>query len=177
MYKIYDKSAAIRNVKEYLYIVSERIYPQISRTTIDGIYDEDTKKAVAEFQKIKGIEPSGEVSYETFTLLYNDYKSVMDDFYTFDYIIESGGFPLKSGSSSEDVRLLHILINELSKTYSKIENVGTGSYYSHKTAKSVRLLRKLFAMEDGDYVDKPLYLRIKKEIKSRRNADQNSFNC
>lgn len=170
MYNAYNKKAAIRTVKEYLYVVSETLHPEISRTTIDGIYDEDTKKSVAEFQNLKFVEPSGEVNYETFTLLYKDYKSAKEDFIIADYIIEDSGFPIARGDMSEDVRVIHILIKELSKTHTNITGVGTGNYYSNNTAKVIEELRKLFMMPSGNHVDKELYTRMKKEVNAQRSA-------
>ena len=61
MYNIHDKSSAIRAAKEQLFAISEKLYPQVPRTTIDGFYDDETRAAVKEYQKIKGLKESGEM--------------------------------------------------------------------------------------------------------------------
>lgn len=173
MYNISDKSAAVREIKKYLLIISENLHPQIPRTTVDGFYDEETKAAVTEFQKIYGIDPVGTVDYETFTKIYEIYSDILFDIIEWGYVIEDGGFPLSLGDYSEDVRALHMLIGELGKTYSDLPKVGTGSYYSEKTENAANELRRIFMMPVASGVDKALFVRIKKELRARRRADQN----
>lgn len=168
-YRINDRGAAIKEIKKYLYLISENMYKDIPRNTIDEIYDSETKAAVLKYQEIKGIEVSGVVDLETFDALYSDYLLLAEDTVTEDYILSSG-FPLKKGMISEDVRLLHLMINELRKTYQNINYVGTGNYYSSETEKAISYLRNLFGFEGGGDLDKRLYYRIKKELRARKFA-------
>lgn len=169
-YNISDKGAAIKEIKKYLYLVSQNLYPDISRITIDEFFDSETKNAIIQYQNIKGIQSTGAVDYETFSRLYRDYLLLETDLNTPDYIL-SEVFPLKEGDISEDVRVVHLIINELSKTFVNIPNVDNGKYYSAETRKAVLALRELFDMELHDYIDKPLYSRMKKELNARRLAD------
>ena len=172
IYDITNRKEVVREIKKYLYLVSENLYESIPRTTIDGYFDEETKNAVIEFQKIKGIKPSGEVDYETFVLLFDDYSSAVFDIEFRDQILTDNGFPYTQGDISEDVQVLHLMINELSKTYTNIPSVKSAQYYSGETVKSVSQLRQLFQLEEGDFVDKILYQRMRKEIASRIQADK-----
>ena len=172
MYNINDKSSAIRESKKQLFAISEKLYPQIPRTTIDGFYDEETRTAVKEFQKIKGFTESGNIDFNTFNEIYNDYKIVLDAFYGRDYIIEESRFPLGIGDMSEDVRTLHIIINELANTYPEIQNVGTGNYYSKRTGEAIKYLRNLFIMEESDILDRILFARMLTELDAIRRADK-----
>ena len=168
-YDIADRGAAIKEIKKYLYLISENLYPQIPKTTIDEFFDEETKKAIREYQSIKEIETSGTVDYQTFDLLYADYKALENDINTVDYIL-SAGFPLIEGDVSEDVRVIHLIINELSKTFENIPSLKNGNYYSSETSEAVRALRKLFDMEADSCVDKLLYLRMLREVHARKLA-------
>ena len=64
MYRIENKSDAIKEIQKYLIAVSEtkNIVP-------NGIYDSATKSAVENFQAIKNIAKTGTVNYETFITL------------------------------------------------------------------------------------------------------------
>ena len=170
-YSIKDRGTAIKEIKKYLYLISENMYKEIPRNTIDEIYDSETKKAVLKYQEIKGIASTGWVDLETFDSLYADYLLLLEDIDADDYIL-SNGFPLKKGMISEDVRLIHLMINELRKTYQNVDYVGTGNYYSAETEKAVMYLRKLFGLEDGKDLDKRLYFRMKKELRSRKSAER-----
>ncbi len=172
-YDITNRKDVVREIKKYLYLVSESLYDNtIPRTTIDGFYDEETTAAVTAFQKIKGINPSGAVDYETFTLLFNDYKNLIFDIEYKDYILENNSFPFKIGDFSDDIRIIHLIINELSESYVNIPKVRTDKYYSVETENAVSLLRDLFFMDEGKAVDKELYYRMKKEIEARRHSDE-----
>ena len=168
-YSINDRGSAVKEIKKYLYLISENMYKDIPRNTIDEIFDSETKAAVIKYQEIKGIEATGTVDLETFDRLCSDYLLLLEDINTDDYIL-SNGFPLKQGMINEDVRLVHLMINELRKTYQNIDYVGTGNYYSAETEKAVLYLRNQFGLEDGEGVDKRLYYRLKKELRARKLA-------
>ena len=176
MYDITDKSNAIREVKKYLYLVSQNMYPEIGRGTIDGIYDSQTRKSVASYQKIKKLPETGTVDLNTFNLLYKDYYSTQRRLLSKGYIITEDGFPLSIGTMNEDVRIIHAMIGELNDIYTELSEVGHGSYYSKGTAESVKMLRKIFGMPDGEHVDEELYQRMVTEIEAiRRNGKTNDL--
>jgi len=159
MYRTNDKKAAIREIKKYLYALNRSIYPSIRRTTVDGIFDDETRAAVMDFQKIMGYDETGIVDFQTFTALYNEYLRAIESSSP-DNITSSGGFPLSVGAMNEDVRLLHIFINELAKIYSSVEDVGTSSYYSNESANAILALSKIFMMNESLVADKMMMKRI-----------------
>lgn len=173
MYRTDDRQAAIREIKKYLYVVATRVYPEIERTTIDGQYDEQTRGAVRAFQRLVGLKDHGEVDIDTFNALYEEYRAVRNDFYRRDYIVENTSFPVGIGYSGENVRALHILINELAKHHTDIDNVGTGSYYSTRTARSVRGLRRVYGFEESNHVDEEMFSMMLAELEAIRRRDKN----
>ena len=168
MYNIADKNEVIREIKKYLYAISTNTYPEIGRTTIDGFYDKETADSVRRFQEIKNLGADGIVDYLTFLALYAEYKSIIDKENTKDYIVEDSGLPIVFGDLSEDVRALHILINQLRNVHKEIASVGTGSYYSKRTEAAVRELRKIFGMQDGVGVDAILFNRMIAELDAHK---------
>ena len=172
MYQQTDKKSAVREVQTYLYVLSDRMYNDIPRIPIDGIFDKETEEAVIQFQNIKLLAPSGIVDLETFNALYEDYLKVVEDFYTADYIFGDGNFPLKENDQNEDVRALHIMINELRKEYPQIPPVGTGSYFSKRTVDAIEEIRSLFLMQKSPRLDKELYKRILAEIHARNRFNE-----
>lgn len=173
MYSMNDRQAAIREIKKYLYVISTRVYPQIGRTTIDGQYDEPTRAAVREFQRIKRLNESGEVDIDTFNALYEAYSRAKDDLCALDYVVEGKPFPFGIGASGEDVRALNILINELTREHTDLKHVGTGSYYSSRTARSVSGLQRAYGLEESGAVDKNTYSRMLMELDAIRRRDKN----
>ena len=128
--------------------------------------------AVEKFQQLMGIEVTGKVNSETFRLLYEEYIAVTAEQNTTDSIIGDDNFPLREGSQSEDVRSLHIIINELRETYTELPDVGTGAFYSRRTTEAVRMLREIYRLPPSDSVDKELYRRLREDLDARRRVKE-----
>ena len=176
MYLQSDKKAAITEIQKYLFFLSDKKYNTIPRIPIDGIFDEETKNAVIEFQKIMLLETTGVVDFETFTLLYQEYEQTLNDYNTENYIFGHANFPLKENDQNEDVRALHVMINRLRKTYPQVTDIGTGSYFSHNTKNALTELRSIFSLKGEPILDKPLYRRIKNEIDARERFEEFAVN-
>ena len=172
MYYITDKRSAIKEIQKYLYVLSDSLYRDIARIPIDGIFDEETKNAVKKFQELMGINITGEVDFETFTFLYEEYEKVYNYRNMQSYIVEQTAFPMGIGAYTEDVRALHVLINELRKTYTELADVGTGNFYTSRTASAVSELRKIFDYTPGEFVDRAFYDRMLEEVDSIRRMDR-----
>ncbi len=178
MYQQTDKRAAVREIQKYLYFLSDAEKNEIPRIPVDGIFDFETKNAVMAFQKTKDLPQTGTVDFQTHTLLYEAYEEMTADSNTPDYIFGDGTLPFREGDMNEDVRVMHIMINELSKEYSEIENVGTGAYFSSRTGDEIKKIRKLFIMGESRIFDKKLFKRVKEElyaIKRREKYSDNLF--
>lgn len=172
MYDITNKKEVIREIKRYLYLVSEYVYPEIGRNTVDGIYDRSTEESIKKYQAIKGLTQTGNVDYETFTLLYSDFDKARAEMQATGYVLTDDGFPISFGDMNEDVRVIHGIIGELRSVFTELYDVGSGSYYSKRTAKSVRMLREIFGFPSGEHIDEPLYLRMLAEIKAHKRNKQ-----
>jgi hypothetical protein len=176
MYDITSRTEVVREIKRYLYLVSEYVYPEIGRNTIDGIYDSSVAESIKKYQKIKSIPATGAVDLKTFTHLYSDFDKARNKLNSKGYVLTDDGFPISLGDMSEDVRIIHGIIGELKNVFSELYDVGNGSYYSKRTAGSVRMLREIFGFDKGEHIDEPLYLRMLEELAShKRNARTNDL--
>lgn len=176
MYDITNRNDAVREIKKYLYLVSEYIYPKIGRNTIDGIYDASTAESVRKYQAEKSLSVTGKVDYETFNHLFKDYCMARAMVDATGYLLTDEGFPLSLGDMNEDVRILHAVIGELRSVFSELYDVGTGSYYSKRTAQSVKMLRDIFGFPSAEHVDEALYRRMLTEVSAhKRNARTNDL--
>ena len=99
-------------------------------------------------------------------------KSLENELNTPDYIFGDGALPLKENDQNEDVRALHIMINELRKTYREITSVGNGAYFTRRTADAIEQLRVIFGMDKSRQLDKALYRRMLEEIDSRKRLEE-----
>ena len=172
MYDITDKKEVVKEIKLYLRTVAEGMYPEIGINTIDGFYDTQTADSVKKYQIIKKLPATGSVDMKTFDTLYLDYKKTTDKADIRGYLVESSGFPIMPEDISEDVRALHILINELGKSYPDMEYVGTGNYYSQRTSKAISYLKEVFLLPSGAGVDVLMYNRMIAELDSQKRIEE-----
>ncbi len=165
MYFLSDTSAAIREVQKFLYVISDSVNSQVPRVAIDGIYGPETEYAVRTFQKIYGHEISGKVDRETFDNLYALYSEAIIDIRVSDYILTEDGFPITLGTQNNDVIAVHLIINELGKTYTDIGYVNVkSSYFSEGSQGAVMELQKIFNVPVTGEVDKLFFERMKTEL-------------
>lgn len=164
MYFLSDTSAAIREVQKFLYVVSYNVNDEVPRVAIDGIYGPETESAVRSFQQIWGLEISGKVDRATFDALYVVYREAVLDQSLSDILLTEDGFPIVLGTQNNDVIAVHLLINELGKTYRDIGFINVkSSYFSESSQSAVKELQKIFNLSITGDVDKYLYERMKKE--------------
>lgn len=165
MYELLNKPAAIKEVQKFLYVISDRVNNEVPRVAIDGIYGDETRNAVLIFQRLYDLEGDGTVDRITFDKMYILYKEAINDDLSSDYIITENGFPVKVGDQNNDVIYIHLLINELKKTYTDIQGVDTKSnYFSDVTKKAVEDLEQIFRIDGNGEVDANFLSRMETEI-------------
>ena len=172
MYNQKDKKAAVKEVQRYLFFLSDKKHKSIPRIPIDGEFDEETRVAVKEFQRIKGLAQTGEVDYITYTELYREYDEAMLDHKTQDYFFLSSRLPLKEGELGDDIRIMNLMLGEFKKTYPCLTDAGEGSYFSLRSANAVEELREIFMLPDSRIFDKQLYRRSIAELNSIHLAEK-----
>jgi len=166
MYRITDEAFAIREVQRFLLIIAER-ESSIPIVPVDGIYGEDTRVAVTEFQKIKAIDATGTVNKETFELLFFEADDIINEKKNRAAVIESEKFPLKLGDSGTDVSLLNTLIRHLSKFYKDIYELPHGSFFSRETENAVKIIQGVFREEKSGTVSENLLALLRSEVVAR----------
>lgn len=175
MYRIYDKEAAISEIQKYLHFISDRVYTDIPRVSIDGIYGSETANAVNEYQKLKGIPNDGVVDFKTFTELYESFKVSKFLMRSENFVIDEELLPLKLGDTGDHITLVNLVLNELRKTYKDIASVDIINYYTERTENAVLDLREIFMLPKSKQIDLQFYDRAQFEIlvRSSENIIQN----
>lgn len=156
MYRIYEKTEAIKRVQAYLKEVSkieEFVVPS-------GVYDEVTRESVIYFQAENNLEVTGEVNKTTFDLLYKLYR---EQIYHreirktnhFNLI-----FPIKKGDFSAEVNYLNYIMSELLDYYRSSHSLRRSNFFSDESIRAVVMLRKIYMLPNAEYIDEALYVRM-----------------
>ena len=147
MYRIENKSAAIKEVQRLL---------GINRT---GIYDQPTMRAVKNIQSDRSFPVTGKVDYRTFMIIAADYRKGLSHIWNNAYLF-SPSFPYLRGSQGENVSRINEALAIILEDYFYEEDLPYGAYYGETTERGVQYLRGIFGLQGVDGIDEVLMNRI-----------------
>lgn len=171
MYRVYDKPEAIRSVQRYLIVAGD---PGIFIAPT-GVYDENTRLSVIDFQTRFDLEPTGEVDYETFTLLYDKYVLMTNDTETRNIADSFIQFPILPGKTSNGMAHINLALGIILDYYGFTHRLRGNNFYSKETADAVEILRDIYMLEKKDYIDEELYRRMLIDHDSIAKIQNNSL--
>ena len=161
MFKIHDERAAIRRIQEYLHFIRDRTYPELPPLSPDGIYGEETRIAVKEFQRMVGVSESGIVDMETNEAIFLKYQESLEIEPVSHLDVEE--FPVSLGSTGKAVEALNSQLITLRKVYLDLPRLNNDGYFGKMTEKAIVEIEKIFRYSPSGIVDSALYNRIVKE--------------
>jgi len=159
MYRIYDTASAIREVQIYLDLAGN---PDIA-VVPSGVYDDNTRLSVADFQRSEGLYENGVVDRETFYRLYEIYAILRDANELNKKADSFMSFPFLHGQSSRGMMHINGMLGRLMTHYGFTHNLRESSFYSPETERAVRELRKIYLLDDKEDIDEILYMRMIKD--------------
>ncbi len=165
MYRIDNTAFAIREIQRFLLTVSQ-IQPIFPDVAVDGIFGEETRLAVKEFQRLYLLPQTGSVDKDTFNALFLEHSRILDARDSRNEILGKEDFPLKLGSWGENVTILHAMLSQLGEYYDLSQN-PTGDFYSRETETVIKQLQQLFMTEIDGETDELLWKKIRTELKAR----------
>ena len=160
-------SDAIRNLQTYLREIS--FYDSsIPRVPIDGLYDTDTRAAVLEFQRTRGLEASSNVDKETWDAIYDEYlaikrantrertPSLFPD--------HAPGYVARMGEKSSFVAIVQLMLRELSADFDEIGELVIDGIYGKATADAVSAFQRASLLDVTGEVDLETYNRLSRSL-------------
>ena len=159
----FNQKEAIRNLQLYLRTVS-LFDPTITRVPTDGIYGNDTRRAVLEFQGSRGLEPTGFVDQKTWDILYEEYLAILraterppsPNFFP----SHSEGYTASVGEKSSFVAIIQLMLRELGIAFDSIPALSIDGIYGPATAEAVRAFQRAALLEESGEVDLQTYNRL-----------------
>lgn len=159
-----NEHEATANLQRYL----RRIAGSCSGMTvppIDGVYEEETRRSVSDFQKAHGIAVTGTAEEATWDAVYEEYcrlTEIQSPPVRMAVFPEEGcGVLLGEGQTSFAVAALQYMLCELSEIYSDLPFSGTPTgVFDASTARSVELLQSRAGLSPSGSVDRVTWNRI-----------------
>lgn len=145
-----DTGINVQIIQYYLAVLGQYYeeLPPFSFDSITGVFDENTRYAVTQFQTVYGLTPDGIVGRETWNEIVRAYRGVVMN----TPVLEGGvvlfpGTALVRGSTGEDVRLLQEYLLTVSRFYPEIPTVTVDGIFGPATESAVRALQGLVGIE------------------------------
>ncbi len=136
---------------QYLLDVLSLFYPEIPEVQQDGFFGEETRNAVIQLQKVFGLPETGVVGKETWDVMYDAYKGVVDSTASESdnfspQLYPYPGTELRIGSRGNDVRLLQVYINQFARNYPDIDLIPVTGVFSNVTQAAVRQVQTFLGL-------------------------------
>lgn len=133
-----DRERAIVELQQYLRNISrnESDEPAIIP---DGIYSEETKKAVEDFQRQSGLTVTGVVNFETWEeLVARNRKAVYENTLPIQVApITNEDLPLKRGDEGSFVATLKLMLDRVAESYGNFAKSTAGDVFDEATERQV----------------------------------------
>ena len=156
MYYIEDKPAAIKEIQAYLRGIGYDALPVI----ISGIFDDNTTIAVRDFQDKNSLPVTGKVDYETFVILYDNYKFKTEERRIREKHDSFISFPVSVGMSGNEIEYVNDMIIEILDYYGHYHNVRRGRFFTAATEDGVIILQNIFNISPTGKIDEHTYNRM-----------------
>lgn len=171
-FDIEDGAAEIRVLQERLRTLAAfdgRLPPLF----IDGIYGDETVRAVRAFQELYGLPVSGEFDFRTQRAIEAEYASGQRARERFPGAPQFESFlngRISRGDSFDGVLALQLLLRSLAE-YDDAFSVERDGFYGESTDSAVRFFQRLRGREESDGVDRELWNELVLFSEKRREND------
>ncbi len=147
-----------KEVYELQYMLRKiaQITGEIPLINPDGIYGEDTRAAVRDFQAQNGITPNGEVGRQTWDAIFEKYKesiymvSQAEPIYPF----PSPSYTSQSGERSDIIVLIQLILSALAVVYDDFEDIVISGENDAKTQEALKRFQGYNGLAQTGVLDK-----------------------
>ncbi len=145
------------------------------RVGIDGIYDEGTKDAVRQFQNKYGLEPTGIVDSETWTLLHTvwELRAENEALARAVYILPRfEGYKIMPFAKDNVLYIIQQMLEVISTDYDDFEDIELNGIYDLKTQNAIKKFQRKNLLDDTGIIDAITFNRLADAYESVNSQNQ-----
>ena len=134
---------------QYLLNFAAEYNNEIPSVAIDGVFGQDTKKALLAFQKANGLSATGQVGIQDWDTLYREYVGIISSLpegFWGGLTEPYPGTVLRLGSTGEAVSALQEYLNFISNTYTTIPKITVDGVFGPGTQRAVLAYKEIFGL-------------------------------
>lgn len=147
-----QKKEHIKELQEYLHGIDMN-RGKLPAVIPDGIYGNETKEAVRQFQREKGIQPTGDTDDVTWNLIIAEFLDGKVNPPKPLSVFPSKGFVSHKGNNGFVVWTIQIILSELGRRYDNMKKVDVNGEYTDNTAEAVSIFQKIAELKITGEVD------------------------
>ncbi len=129
----------------------------IPSLTVDGVYGTGTANTVRAFQRKYGLTVDGVVGRNTWTELYDQFRSIQSDNGTPNAY---PGTALRQGSSGQNVRLVQFWLKIARTVYSNLNNITVDGKFGSATTAAVKRFQTYFGLASDGVVGRTTWNKL-----------------
>ena len=129
----------------------------IHSVTVDGVFGSGTAAAVRAFQRKYGLTVDGVVGRDTWTALYDQFRSIQSDNGTPNAY---PGTALREGASGQNVRLVQFWLKIARTVYSNLNNITVDGKFGSATTAAVKRFQTYFGLTSDGVVGRTTWNKL-----------------
>ena len=129
----------------------------IPSVTVDGVFGSGTAAAVRAFQRKYGLTVDGVVGRDTWTALYDQFRSIQSDNGTPNAY---PGTALREGASGQNVRLVQFWLKIARTVYSNLNNITVDGKFGSATTAAVKRFQTYFGLTSDGVVGRTTWNKL-----------------
>ncbi len=130
---------------------------ELPALTVDGIFGQDTERAVRAFQRLASLPVDGIIGSSTWSTLYKAYQSVESDIGTPN---QYPGTPIRRGDRGSNVKLIQFWLKIARTTYPDLENLSVDGIYGSGTQSAVTRFQRYFRLTADGIVGRTTWNKL-----------------
>lgn len=132
-----------------------RFDPKVTSIIPDGIFGEQTKESVSEFQKLYGLYDTGEVDNDTWDKIVEVYENIQKEknAVVFLQVFDEKRKAINIGEHRAELYVIQAMITALSEKLDNISSLFVSGTYDEPTAEEVKKIQLLSGITPNDCID------------------------
>ena len=169
-----DEGQQVFTLQYFLNVLSA-FYPTIPPTANDGVFGEETHNSVREAQRVLGLTETGVVDAQTWNMIYDAYKGVVETVFVNTYIfpedmLNIGREDLRFGASGDEVRNLQQYLNSEAETNPSMNRVAENGFFGRHTRWALAEYQKMNNLPQTGIADEATRNHIVNRFRDKASA-------
>ena len=163
----------VRDIQNKLRFLSED-FDTIPPIAVDGIYGDETQRAVAELQRLLGFDADGEADQRTLNALNDLYRASSEKRLpaVTVQVFPINEEPLVFGSRGVSQTVLNIMLGSLAFVFSNLPKIQSTETFGEDTLESVAIIQHTAGLATTGQVDKPTWNMIARLFNEYRGGNR-----